>query len=98
MSFGPKFKFHSNIKKKTSLKELLPFYRDIFINWKIQFSSSPETPACFLSQFFWLSNYIQIEDNPVCLTKFAAKNTDFYLTFLKKVISNLGMTLKLNTI
>ena len=33
MPFGSKFKFHSNVFLiKTSLKKLLPFYRDIFIN------------------------------------------------------------------
>ena len=78
MSFGSKFKFHSNVFfKKTPLKNFLPFYRDIFINWKTHFSSSPETPACLLSQFLWFNKYIQIEDNPVCLTKLAAKNIDF---------------------
>ena len=63
--------------KKTSLKKLLPFYRDIFINWKTHFSSSPETPACLLSQFLWFNKYIQTENNPVCLTKLAAKHIDF---------------------
>ena len=78
MSFGSKFKFHSNIfLKKISLKKLLPFYRDIFINYKTHFSSSPETPGCLLSQFLWFNNYTQIEDKPVWLTKFAAKNIDF---------------------
>ena len=78
MSFESKFKFHSNIfLKKTSLRKLLPFYRDIFINWKTQFSSSPETPTCLLLQFLWFNKYIQIEDNPVCLTKFTAKIIDF---------------------
>ena len=57
-------------KKKTSLKKLLPFYRDIFINWKTYFSSS-------LLQFLWFNKYIHIEDNPVCLTKLTAKNIDF---------------------
>ena len=71
ISFGLKFKFHSNIKKKTSLKKLLPFYREIFINWKTHFSSSPET------LFGRLLFAIQIEDNPVCLTNVAAKNIDF---------------------
>ena len=28
-------------------------------------------------QFLWFNKYIQIEDNPVCLTKLAAKNIDF---------------------
>ena len=61
--------------RKTSLRKLLPFYEDIFVNWKTYFSSSPETPACFLSQFLLFNKYIQIEDNPAYLTKFAAKNT-----------------------
>ena len=55
-----KIKFHSNVFfKKTSLKKLLLFYRDIFINWKIHFSLSPETPACLPSQFLWFNKYIQ---------------------------------------
>ena len=57
-------------KTTTSLKKLLPFYRDIFINWKTYFSSS-------LLQFLWFNKYIHIEDNPVCLTKLTAKNIDF---------------------
>ena len=78
MSFGSKFKFHSNVfLKKTSLKNLLPFYRDIFNNWKTHFSSSPETPPCLLLQLLWFNKYIQIEDNPVCLTKRAVKYIDF---------------------
>ena len=60
--------------KKTSPKTLLPFYRDIFINWKAHFSSYPEIPACLLSQFLCFNKYIQIEDNPVCLTKFSVEN------------------------
>ena len=39
MPFGSKFKFHFNIIfTKHHLKKLLPFYRDIFINWKTRFS------------------------------------------------------------
>ena len=35
MSFGSRLKLHSNLfLKRTSLKKLLPFYKDIFINWK----------------------------------------------------------------
>ena len=87
MSFGSKFKFRSKIfLKKTSLKKILPLYRDILINWKTHFSSSPETPACLLSQFLWFNKYVQIEDNPLCLTKFAAKNITFYLNILKEVV------------
>ena len=41
------------------------------------FSSSPKTPACLILHFLWFNKYIQIEDKPVCLTKFAAKNIDF---------------------
>ena len=63
--------------KKTSLKKLLPFYSDIFINWMTHFSSSPETPTCLLLQFLWFSKYIQIKDNPLCLTKLSPKNIDF---------------------
>ena len=59
----------------------------MFINWKRHFSSNPETPACFLFQFLWFSKCIQIEDNPVCLTEFTAKNIEiFYLDILKKLL------------
>ena len=37
MSFGSKFKYSNVFFKKTSLKNILPFYRDIFINWKTRF-------------------------------------------------------------
>ena len=63
--------------KKASLKKLLPFYRYIFINCTKHFCSSNETPACLISQFLWFNKYIQVGDNPVWLTKFAAKNIDF---------------------
>ena len=76
MSIGSKFKFLSMFHF-TSLKKHLPFYRDIFIIWKTHFSSIPETPACLLLQFLWFNKYVQIEDNPMCLTKLAAKNVDF---------------------
>ena len=84
MSFGSKFKFHSNtFLKKHHLEKLLLFYRDIFINWKTHFSSRLETPACLYSQIFWFKKYIQIEDNFVCLQ---LKILIFYLNFLKGVV------------
>ena len=66
------------------LKKLLPFSKDISINWKTHFSSSPETQACLLSQFLWFNKYIQIEDNPVWLTKFAVKNINFLSQLCKE--------------
>ena len=74
---GQNLNFIPIFLKRISLEKLLPFYKDIFINSKTHFSSSPEIPACLLSQFSWFNKYIQIEKNPVCLTKFTAKNTDF---------------------
>ena len=65
------------LKKTTSLKKLLTFYRDIFINRKTHFSSRPETPCCLILQILWFNKYIEIEHNPVCLTNFPAKNIDF---------------------
>ena len=47
-------------------------------------SSRPETPACLLSQFLWFSKYIQVEDNPAYLTKFAAKNINFLSQLFKE--------------
>ena len=70
-------------KKKTLLKKLLPFYRDIFINWNTQFSSSLEIPASLLSQFLWFNKYVQIAENPVCLQNFLLKILIFYLKFLR---------------
>ena len=81
MSFRSNFRLGSNIfLKKASLKKLLPFCRDIFINQKAHVSSSPETPGCIISQFLWFSKYIQMEDNPVYLTKFAAKDINFFIS------------------
>ena len=87
MSFRSKFKLYSNIYfKKTSLKKLLQFYKDIFIKWKTHFSSSPET------------QYIQIEDNPVYLQSLLPKILFFYLSSLKKVIWSLRMIFSVNKI
>ena len=87
MSFRSKFKLYSNICfKKTSLKKLLQFYKDIFIKWKTHFSSSPET------------QYIQIEDNPVYLQSLLPKILFFYLSSLKKVIWSLRMIFSVNKI
>ena len=36
--------------------------------------SSAGAPVCLLSQFLCFNKYIQIEDNPVYLAEFAAKN------------------------
>ena len=81
MSFGSKFKFHSNIFfKKTSLKKVLPFHQNIFFDWTTLFSSSPETPDFLLLQFLWCKMCIQIEDNPVYSTKFAAENIIFLIS------------------
>ena len=58
VSFGSKFKFHSNIAlRKHDLKNL---YRStkIFFSWKTHFSSSPEIPACLLLQLLWFNTYI----------------------------------------
>ena len=75
MSFESKFK--PIFFKKTSLKKLLPLCKDVFINWTIHFSSSPETSAYLLSQFLWFNKSIQIEDNPVYFVKCASKNINF---------------------
>ena len=87
MSFRSKFKLYSNIYfKKTSLKKLLQFYKDIFIKWKTHFSSSPET------------QYIQIEDNPVYLQSLLPEILFFCLSSLKKVIWSLRMIFSVNKI
>ena len=49
----------------------------------MHFSSSPESPACLLSQCLCFNKYIQIEENPVCLTKLAAKSIDFLSQLFK---------------
>ena len=87
MPFGSKFKFHSNIfLRKTSLKKLLSFYGDVTVNWKTNFSSSPETPGYLLSQFVWLNKHIKIEENPVRLKNLQLKILIFYLNLLKELV------------
>lgn len=78
MSFGSKLKFHySNIYfKKTSLTKLLSFYKDL-LHGRHTLSSSPDTPACLLSQFLLFNKNIRMKDNPVYLAKYAAKNINF---------------------
>ena len=70
--------------EKASLQKLLPFYKDIFINWKTHFSSSLESPAGLPSQFLWFSKYTQIEGNLVYVTKFAAKNINVLSQLLEE--------------
>ena len=73
-TFGPSFKFHSNLSlKKSSLKKLLPFYRHMLICWSQSLSGSPETSSQILSQFLWFNKYIKIEDTIIHFPKFSNK-------------------------
>ena len=59
---------------RTSLKELLLFYKISFINSKTHFSLSSKTSSYLLSQFLWFNKYIQTK---LHLTKFSSKNSNF---------------------
>ena len=72
MPFGSKFKFHSDVfLKKHHLKN---FYRSTEIFLLIErhiFLQVLKTQLTFVCNFYCLTS------NPLCLTKFAAKNIDF---------------------
>ena len=77
-TFGPSFKFHSNLSlKKCSLKKLLPFYRYMLICWSQILSGSPETSSQILSQFLWFNKYFKIEGTVIHFPKFSNKDINF---------------------
>ena len=77
-TFGPSFKFHSNLSfKKSSLKKLLPFYRHMLNSWSQSLSGSPETSSQILSQFLWFNKYIKIEGTVIHFPKFSNKGINF---------------------
>ena len=89
-TFGPSFKFHSNLSfKKSSLKKLLPFYRHMLNSWSQSLSGSPETSSQILSQFLWFNKYIKIEGTIIHFPKFSDKCINFLLQLLEngKIIS-----------
>ena len=61
------------LKKEHHFKNFYRFTGIFLLTGRHTFFSSPETPACLLSQFLWFNKYIQTEDDPACFTKFAAK-------------------------
>ena len=73
-TFGPSFKFHPNLSfKKSSLKNLLPFYRHMLNSWR----GSPETSSQILSQFLWFNKYIKTEGTVIHFPKFPNKDINF---------------------
>ena len=77
-TFGPSFKFHSNLSfKKSSLKKLLPFCRHMLNRWSQSLSGSPETFSQIPSQFLWFNKYIQIEGTVIHFPKFSNKGINF---------------------
>ena len=78
ITFGPSFKFHSNLSfKKSSLKKLLPFYRDMLICWCQSLSGSPENSSLILYQFLWFNKYIKIEGTVIHFPQFSNKGINF---------------------
>ena len=93
-TFGPSFKFHSNLSfKKSSLKKLLPFYRHMLNSWSQSLSGSPETSSQILSQFLWFNKYIKIEGTVIHFPKFSNKVINFLSQLFKngKIISLINL-------
>ena len=89
-TFGPSFKFHSNLSfKKFSLKKLLPFNGHMLNSWSQTLSGSPETSSQILSQFLRFNKYIKIEGTIIHFPKFSDKCINFLLQLLEngKIIS-----------
>ena len=85
ITFGPSFKFHSNLSfKKSSLKKLLPFYKDMLICWCQSLSGSPENSSLMLYQFLRFNKYIKIEGTVMHFPKFSSKG----INFLSQLLGN----------
>ena len=54
------------------------------LNARQTFSSSPEARADLVLQSLWFNKYIQTEDNPTYLTKFAARDINFLTRLFEK--------------
>ena len=77
-SFGPYFKFHSNLLLDISCINDFPyFYLDIFCNWNKYFSTNPDTPSCILYQYLWFNKFIIVDNFYVHFTNFSNKNIKF---------------------
>ena len=77
-SFGPHFKFHSNLLFNVScINDFPSFYLDIFCNWKKCFSTNPETPSCILSHYLWFNKFIIVDNSYINFTNFSNKNINF---------------------
>ena len=77
-TFGPPFKFHSNLSfKKSSLKKVPPFYGHMLRRWSQILSGLPETSCQILSQFLWFKKYIKIEGTVIHFQKFSNKGINF---------------------
>ena len=95
--FGPFFKFHSNLHFcKSTLKKLLPFYRNTWIGWSQDISESPETSPQILSQFLLCNIYVEIEGTLCIFQNSLIKILTSYRGYLKIAGSHLGSILKID--
>ena len=60
------------------------FYRELLINWKLNFSCVPNIPSSILSQYLWFNEYIKIDNSPIYFRKFAQKNINFVIDLFEE--------------
>ena len=77
-SFGPHFKFHSNLLFNIScINDFPSFYLDMFCNRKRYFSTNPETPSGILCQYLSFNKFIIVDNSYANFTNFSSKNINF---------------------
>ena len=78
LTFGQKFKFHSNLSHDTKLLINFPaFYKNTFRYWSQHFTVSPQLPSSILSTFLWYNEDILISNEPIYFKHFSNNNLNY---------------------
>ena len=74
-SFGRSFKFHSDLRFKSSKTKFFPYcYREIILYWKKYLAMMTEIPSCILSQYMWYNANIRVDKTPIQFSRSSEKN------------------------
>ena len=70
------FKFHNNIDMSNDiLSKFPPFYQDIFIKWRNNFTSKSSLSSVDLSEVIWFHSNIKVDSKPVHFSFFFQTKT-----------------------
>ena len=59
------------------LSKFLPFYQDIFIKWRNNFTSKSSLSSVNLSEVIWFHSNIKVDSKPAHFSFFSDKNLNF---------------------